>query len=479
MIDSSVMKLESSYSNFIWSLDEDDKKKYYLTKRFLEIYTGNDQLRNIINMGVPLETLDNNFKDTNLTLSDFLPIFDTSIVPTDLEKTEIEKKWPYANIWWRYVDTVQDFRKKILETGSTNGLNNLFDVWRQRQINRTAFELGPKGSGIIHAPIAFELSDGCSVGCWFCGISAEKFKGHYSLKEDNGKEWKEILHATKKILGSGMRSGFCYWGTDPLDNPEYLDILKIYDEIVGVVPQTTTAIPLKNIELTKSVLEFWKVKKNYPIRFSILTKAILQKVHDQFTAEELFGVEMVLQNTGAMHETKTGAGRAYSAEKEKTFFKSTKSKKSKKVMSDATIACVSGFLINIVTKKIRLITPTLPSEEWKDGFKVISENTYSDPENLHEIMIEMINTHMYSKINHLGKIKLNNTIRITEDENVYFESPNVKMQFSYSKKILDLILSGKYSALDLVCNLTEDGTNPLETFHLIDFLWMNGFIETE
>ncbi|MGF2684420.1 hypothetical protein ACQUFR_17170 [Acinetobacter johnsonii] len=84
----------NSYSNFINSLDSDTRKMFTLTKRFLEIYTGNDQLRNIINMGIPLETIDNNFKDTKLTIANFLPILDPSIIPEDLDKSLITSKWP-------------------------------------------------------------------------------------------------------------------------------------------------------------------------------------------------------------------------------------------------------------------------------------------------------------------------------------------------------------------------------------------------
>ena len=389
----------NSYSNFINSLDSDTRKMFTLTKRFLEIYTGNDQLRNIINMGIPLETIDNNFKDTKLTIANFLPILDPSIIPEDLDKSLITSKWPYVNIWWKYTDTVQDFRKSVMNIGSTGGKTKQFDQWRQRQINRSSFELGVKGSGIVHAPIAFELSDGCSVGCWFCGISAEKFKGHYVLDQNGAQEWKETLKSVYDILGSGMEAGFCYWGTDPLDNPDYLQFLKIYDQIVGVVPQTTTAIPLKNLDLTFKVLDLWKEKKNYPVRFSILTKSILQRVHESFSAEELIGVELVLQNTGAMHDLKTGAGKAFNnlEPKDNNIIFPSK-KKNKKVISDATIACVSGFLINIVTKKIRLVTPTLPTTKWKDGFITLSEMSYNNPKHLKDVMLDMIDKFMDNQV---------------------------------------------------------------------------------
>ena len=48
-------------------------------------------------------------------------------------------------------------------------------LWRERQMNRCLSELGPDAArAMIFTPIAVELSKGCSVGCWFCGLSSGK-----------------------------------------------------------------------------------------------------------------------------------------------------------------------------------------------------------------------------------------------------------------------------------------------------------------
>src|SRR6266516_439208 len=43
---------------------------------------------------------------------------------------------------------------------------------------------------IVHAPVAFELSKGCTVGCWFCGVAATKFEHTWRYTDENGRLWR-------------------------------------------------------------------------------------------------------------------------------------------------------------------------------------------------------------------------------------------------------------------------------------------------
>ena len=91
-----------------------------------------------------------------------------------------------------------------------------FRTWRQRQIARNTMENGPYDAGIIHAPFAIELTDGCSVGCWFCGVGATKYVQAWAYTSENAALWKGVLRALGHKVGAAARWGFCYWATDPL-----------------------------------------------------------------------------------------------------------------------------------------------------------------------------------------------------------------------------------------------------------------------
>ena len=269
-----------------------------------------------------------------------------------------------------------------------------------------------------------------------------------------------------------MVTGFCYWATDPLDNPDYVEFLKIYNDIVGVVPQTTTAIPLKDINLTKKVLELWRVNKDYPVRFSILNNSILKKVHDAFSPLEMIGVELVLQNNGQINNVKSRSGKALATDKPK---------KVQQLSSDAPIACVSGFLINIVTKKVKLISPTIPSDKWKEGYIIFDEGTYNSPEELRILMDRMIKKNMQKALKPNEFFKKIDHISLSFDEKtvskLYLESPNVKVDYSNYKNIITEIFEAKYTPIDLICNLTKKGEDPIKTMYLLESLWAMGLID--
>ena len=52
-----------------------------------------------------------------------------------------------------------------------------FRAWRERQERRCWLEFGPSARSMVQAPLMFELSEGCSVGCPFCGLASKGLRG--------------------------------------------------------------------------------------------------------------------------------------------------------------------------------------------------------------------------------------------------------------------------------------------------------------
>jgi hypothetical protein len=108
------------------------------------------------------------------------------------------------------------------------------------------------------------------VGCWFCGISAPKLGDIYLYNEENANLWRQVLELLKNKLGENTGSSFCYWATDPLDNPDYEKFCIDFSDVLGVFPFTSTAQALKYPERVKSLIDL-SIKKGRTInRFSIL-----------------------------------------------------------------------------------------------------------------------------------------------------------------------------------------------------------------
>jgi radical SAM family RiPP maturation amino acid epimerase len=279
-------------------------------------------------------------------------------------KREDLDDFPVARLWADWTGDLLGLRERMRTAGGSAGLNPAFDAWRRRQISRLDSELGNHAASITHSVFAFELSQGCSMGCRFCGVGAEALQGVLAYTPQNRQLWTEVLKKGQELLGGALTTGFCYWATEPTDNPDYLKFIADFHRISGEMPQTTSAAPFKDLAWTRGLLEMHRKHPSVPPRFSVLSTPILRRLHHTFTPRELFGVELVLQTKGSLI-SRAAAGRNLGAEQEKDTL-------------PGTIACVSGFLVNLVQRRISLISPCQASERWPLGYRVHAEGGFED-----------------------------------------------------------------------------------------------------
>lgn len=306
--------------------------------------------------------------------------------------TEERHRWPLGAAWDAWIAQMVRHRDLLREEGDASATNPRFDAWRRRQIERTMGELGASGPSLTHPLVAFELSEGCTVGCWFCGLSADRFKGHWPYTDANAALWRGCVGVLAELFGTAARTGFCYWATDPCDNPDYDRFIEDYYRITGALPQTTTAAPLKDVALTRRVLALFDRHKTVTNRFSVINLKMLDRVHAAFTAEELMGVELVMQNRESW-STKANAGRAM--ERRRKLRAAGKPEAIDTVPGDhSTIACVSGFLVNMLERRVQLVTPTRACEAWPTGYRILAEDRFADADEFRAILEGMVEAHM-------------------------------------------------------------------------------------
>ena len=252
-------------------------------------------------------------------------------------------------------------------------------AWRNRRIRRFASETGVTSRAIIFPFFAYELSKGCSIGCWFCGLSAERFQGFFPYTRENARLWRELLQIGLDLCGPGCQASLCYHATEPFDNPDYLHFLKDFHTFCGIYPQTTTAAPLKNLSLTRELLRLRDTSPILQDRFSVLSVKSLKEIHQTFSPYELRYVQLILHNKGALgYKTNCGGARKHPQ----------KLTEANRIMHQYdgqdnppdpfTIECVCGYLVNLVERSVKLISPCSASDRWPNGYRIHAEGAFRD-----------------------------------------------------------------------------------------------------
>jgi hypothetical protein len=259
--------------------------------------------------------------------------------------------------------------------------NPIFRSWYLYQFKEL------KRRGMIQTlffPFAIELTKGCSSGCSFCGFSAQPLSGIYKYEPIF---WKEVLLVLKKYCGFSFgKEGFCYWATDPYDNPEYEKFILDFFKVFKKFPCTTTAQFTKDVKRSKNLIRL--INRNGGrgnLRGSILSFNSFNLLHENFSAEELKEFQVLFRFNNILPKIKSG--RARKLKESKSLIKSSEEK-------NETIACVSGFLLNMVEKSVKLITPCKTDDDCPSGYRIISEKIFIDSEDLDLIIGQMIKVDM-------------------------------------------------------------------------------------
>jgi radical SAM family RiPP maturation amino acid epimerase len=261
--------------------------------------------------------------------------------------------------------------------------------WRERQMARAQTTFRKEYNEITpHIAFTIELSRGCSVGCWFCGVTAPALSDVFERTPQNIALFRGVIEALQQRFGSkAARWGFLYWASDPFDNRDYEAFALDFKEAIGGFPITTTALGLRDLERTKHFLQIAKENEAVRTRFSLMSVRQLDQLHTNFSAEEMAGIEVTALNKGSLLKH-SASGRA------RTSAKLDQNEEAK----DQTIACVSGFLINMVAGSIQLISPCVATDRWPSGYIVFGERSFASGEEFAEAIDDLIATCMPTRV---------------------------------------------------------------------------------
>ncbi len=482
-----------SYRNVLKAFNPAEMALIVQLKRFFEWVNGDPGFRNSIETGtVSPENLARLKKiGIHFDIDELAPLWEKSeIFAKIMSATEHPcvgnisesltnelTKYPLLHLWFRYTSVYnQNYNGRNVDFRVPR--NPPFDLWRLRRIASVRNELGHFGSKIDHPIFAFELSDGCSVGCWFCAFSTGRLKKNFDYNENRGL-FADIVNECVALFGKEETStALLYYGTEPHDNPNYLDFVKDYENITGSPVCTSTAVPTDEAWIRELIAYYRKGNHPWP-RMSVLTKKTLYDIHDLYTPEELRDVELLLQMKDQPRE-KVRGGRIL--EESEGLRGVENGNYLESVVPQGSIACVTGFLVNLVNRTIHLISPCYTSNLWPRGYRIFDEDSFTDAGDFRKAMEGIIARSMNDRPGGSSPVRFRDDLHYRRTSDGFdLISPNQVRNFTggnLHQPLGDLVSEGTHNCDDLINALMErHRRDPLSAMAVVQDLFDNGFLD--
>jgi radical SAM family RiPP maturation amino acid epimerase len=453
-------------------------------KRYLELLEGDPDVRaRVLDARVPREHI---LADAGLALpvDDMGPFWRMPLVHgfSDDERAgwmrELERS-RLRNVWveWRQAEG----RRHAEMSHSAVPKDARVRAWRARQLSRARSEQ-IAADDLSHFPLlAFELTHGCSVQCWFCALDPEKLTSHFAYTAEHGALWRDVLGHCWDLFGDGCQSAICYHGTDPFDNPDFFRFQDDVIEIFGVLPQVTTAQALKNPDWTRRLLELQKQHPSHH-RFSVLTLGMLRKIHQAFTAEEIADVSLVLQHKEALG-LKVASGRANArpdrmeAEEQ---YRATSPHAGPKLDMQTSCECTAGFLVNMATGRIQMISPADPSPATPLGYATHAEGTFRTADEFRAFLDRTVAAHMRERLEPGDVVRLRAEVTFEPLADGFAVTSRYRRQAlrgaPHFARLGDLVREGTHTTSAIVGALLDMGVMPFEATGWLDRVFQAGML---
>ena len=319
---------------------------------------------------------------------------------------------------------------------------------------------------IYYFPMAFELSQGCRVGCPFCGLMAERFQGNAAMDEEL---WLDMICSARDYLGDIAGESPGYFATEPLDHPDYERFLALMQDVTGRVPQTTTAVADREPQRLRSLIAFLgeKLRDQARLRLSIRTRAQFYRISKLFSPQELEHVELLPNNPESfMAASDSGRNRSLDGRAKIRY----------------SICCVSGLKVNLCSRTMTFLEPVLPDVKWPCGYRVLEERHFGDAEAFRGNMRELYERHAVWHLSGHMRVQLHPDVKVLKmEDSIVLAGDGVGYRFrrdKWTEKLLENLTSGgDYAIIPETAGLPPAWRSAAEQF--LDTLLQKGYIVTE
>ncbi|HOC17349.1 MAG TPA: hypothetical protein PKK95_03720 [Vicinamibacterales bacterium] len=337
-----------------------------------------------------------------------------------------------------------------------------FAAWRQRQRRRFASQAPDSwGRQNPHIMFAIELSDGCSIACPFCAGGAGRLKSVSRFTPANEALFRGLLRRLSTLAACPAPSGLLYHYTEPLDNPDYEKFLQAYREELGELPQTTTAAWGRRPDRTRRVLAMAREHGGRIQRFSVNSVEDFRSCMRTFAPEELRDVVIVphYPEAGGIYY-RTGRARSLAEAVE------------------GSVACVSGFLVNLAARTIQLVAPCIEPSAWPGGYRSLAASSFRTDDDL-DVFFERCREEVLDRIlNDTTPIALRNDLHLSEDAGGTLELRSLYRSYRFEQGLQKAVLrlAGERRSLGALVDELSVSHPEGEVFAFVQLLWDSGLL---
>jgi hypothetical protein len=368
-----------------------------------------------------------------------------------------------AFLRWR---AAMDAHRLAVRTAADQG-GRRYTAWRRRIMQRAQGELPPAlVQEIVFGAAALELSRGCSVGCGFCAVGAEKLTAVASHDPATAALWRGMLAELDRAIGPAARTAFGYWATDPYDVPEFPAFMTDFADRFGIAPSVTTALGADDPALTRAMIALFKARGGGPLRVSVLTTKQLRRLYDLVPPGDRVYVATVLHTPGAQ-TYRVRAGRAL-----------TRARGAARLGGEGTIACVAGFLVNLPDRRLSLISPCNADSRRPNGYRIHDELRFRDAAEFGAHLATLIADHMPETLGGGDWVALRPGLTVGEEGGLALADRHARYRLRDGPTMRALLnglrAGGPLAALE--AGLLADGHSPFEIKFLAQAVFEAGLL---
>lgn len=500
----SAKKTRFSYADTFAGFDPDDIRAIAEVKRFWECYQGDRDFRAAVEAGGKFtEAQRRTLKQIGVTfepeamaplwlhreLMDSLPMLvarhqDIEDAPPDVHAALAP--YPELRVWFRWrhrVDRMSLVQKLVVSQQAT--LSPEYTAWRARRVAAIRNELGWFGWSLDHPCHAVELAEGCSVGCGFCAFDAPKLQTVFDLSQPANRELVAgVATGMHRVLGWPVSHGMLYWSTEPHDNPHYVRVLELWRQLTGAMLCTATA--RAGVDWVGELIGFYTTGPVQWPRISVLSRNIMRRLHRAFTPLEMRDTTLLMQQKESEElRAKVPGGR------ERMLKQLVEADDLRKVDFEnlpegfeppqGSIACISGFLVNMVHRTVKLISPCYTTMEYRYGYRVFDETTFDRPEDFEVALRRMIGRSMAPRAYPEMPVRWRDDLKVVpQPDGFTLLSPTTRRDFrkgELHRRTAELIGRGDCTWEQVFDALSDHpGIGPLPALSMLDSLFKRGYL---